>query len=62
MATLMPSSFIGPSLFLQVTRKTIISWMGLKLDKIGPRTMASTAFEHLKKSMYNVVTTLGFHF
>ena len=38
MTTLAPSFLAGSSLFLQVTRTTIKSQMGLRLGKIGPGT------------------------
>ena len=61
MTTLAPSFLI--SLFLQVTRTPIKSWMGSKLGSIGLRTYELAALERLKKSQYtyngrNVVTTL----
>ena len=50
MTTLAPSFLIG-SLFLQVTRTTITSWMGSKFDKIRPGTYAElAALERLEKS------------
>ena len=36
MSTLAFPFFIGSSLFLQVTRTTIKTWMGSKYGKIGP--------------------------
>ena len=61
--TLAPSFFIGSSLFLQVTRTTIISCMGSKFGKIRPGTYELAALERLEKSQYtyngkNIVTTL----
>ena len=56
--TILASSFlIGSSLFLQVTRTTINSGMGLKFGKIeaGPEELA--ALERLKKLMHSLVTT-----
>ena len=50
MSTLAPSFMIGSSLFLQVMRKTIKSWMGSKLGKIRPRTVELAALERLEKS------------
>ena len=50
MTTLAPSFLIGSSLFLQVTRTTIISHMGLKFSKIGPGTYELAALERLEKS------------
>ena len=63
MTTLVPSFFIGSSLFLQVTRTTINSWMGSKLGSIRRRTYDLAALESLEKSPKtyngrNVVTTL----
>ena len=63
MTTLASSFLIGSSLFLQVTRTTIKSRMGLKFGKIGPETYELAALERLEKSPYtyngrNVVTTL----
>ena len=63
MTTLAPSFLIGSSLFLQVTRTTIKSWMGSKLGSIRGRTYELAALERLEKSPYtyngrNVVTTL----
>ena len=50
MTTLTPSFLIGTSLFLQVTRTTIKSWMGSKLGSIGRMTYELAALEHLEKS------------
>ena len=50
MTTLAPSFLIGSTLFLQVTRTTIISRIGLKFGRIGPRTYELTALERLEKS------------
>ena len=63
MTTLALSFLIGSSLFLQVTRTAIKSWIGLKLDSIRRRTYELAALERLEKSTltYNgrsVVTTL----
>ena len=63
MTTLAASFLIGSSLFLQVTRTTIISRMGSKFGKIGPGTFEFAAFERLEKSPLtyngrNVVTSL----
>ena len=63
MTTLAPSFLICSSLFLQVTRTTIKSRMGLKFDRIRPGTYELAALEHLEKSPKtyngkNVVTTL----
>ena len=48
--TLTSSFLIGSSLFLQVTRTTIKSRMGLKFGKIGPKTYELAALEPLEKS------------
>ena len=63
MTTLAPSFFIGSSLFLQVTRTTIKSWMGLKFGSVRRMTYKLAAPECLEKSPLtynrrNVVTTL----
>ena len=50
MTTLVPSFLIGSSLFLQVTRKTIKSRMGMKFGRIGPGTYEFAALERLEKS------------
>ena len=50
MTTLAPSFLICSSLFLQVTRKTIKSGMGLKFDRIRPGTYELPALERLEKS------------
>ena len=50
MTTLAPSFLICSSLFLQVTRTTIISRMGSKLGKIGQVTYELAALERLEKS------------
>ena len=50
MTTPAASFLIGSSLFLQVTRTTIKSRMGLKFSKIGPGTYELAAFERLEKS------------
>ena len=50
MTTLAPSFLIGYSSFLQVTRITIKSGMGSKLDRIRSGTYELPALERLKKS------------
>ena len=50
MTTLATSFLIGSSLFLPVTRTTIISWMGSNFGKIGPGTYVLAALECLEKS------------
>ena len=47
MTTHTPSFLIGSSLFLQVMRATIKSWMGLKLGSIRQRTYELAALERL---------------
>ena len=49
-STLAPSFLIDSSLFLQVTRTTIKSGIGLKFGRIGPGTYDLAALEHLEKS------------
>ena len=51
MTNLAPSFLIGSSLFLQVTRTTIKSWMGLKLGSIPRRTYELAALERLENSL-----------
>ena len=48
---LAPSFLIGSSLFLQVTRTTITSWMGSKFSKIQPGINELAALESLEKSI-----------
>ena len=50
MTTLAASFLIGSSLFLQITRTTIISRMGSKFGKNGPGTYELAALELLEKS------------
>ena len=50
MTTLTPSFLIGSSLFLQVTRTIIKSWIGLNLGSIRRRTYELAALERLEKS------------
>ena len=61
--TLAPLFFIGSSLFLQVTRTAITSWMVSKIGRIRPGIYELAALERLEKSPYtyygrNIVTTL----
>ena len=49
MTTLVPSLLDGSSLFLQVTRPTIKSWMGLNFCKIPSLTLELAALERQKK-------------
>ena len=48
--TLAPSFLIGPSLFLQLRRTTIISCTSSNFSQIGPRTAELAALERLEKS------------
>ena len=48
MTTLAPSFLFGSYLFLQVTRTTIISWMGSKFGSIRRRTYELAALERLE--------------
>ena len=50
MTTLTPSFLIGSSLYLQVMRTTIKSWMGTKLGSIQRRTYVLAALERFEKS------------
>ena len=50
MTTLATSFLICSSIFLQVTRTTIIFRMCWKLGKIGPGTYELAALERLEKS------------
>ena len=50
MTALAPSFLIGSSLFLQVTRTTITSWIGSKFCKIWPGTYKLAALERLEKN------------
>ena len=58
MSTLVPSFLYGYLSFLQVTRTTIKAWMSLNFCQIPSPTTELAALEYLKKSMYNVVSTL----
>ena len=49
--TLAPSFLIGSSSFLQVTRTTIKSRIGLKFDQIRPCIAELAALDHLEKSL-----------
>ena len=46
--TTAPSFLIGSSLFLQVTRTCITTWMGLNFNQIQPQTTELPALERLK--------------
>ena len=48
--TLVRSFLIGSSSFLQVTRTTIKSWMGLKFGQVRPWTVELAALERLENS------------
>ena len=50
MTSLAPSFLICSSLFLQITRASIKSWIGSKLDRIQPGTYELAALGHLEKS------------
>ena len=56
MATLAPSFLFGYSLFLEVTRTFITSWMSSNFDQIQPLTAELSALECLK--IFSVVATL----
>ena len=58
----MTSVLDGSSSFLQVARTTIKAWYSLNFGKIPSPTTELAALEHLKKSMYDIVTTLGHSF
>ena len=58
-STLAPPFLIGSSSFLQVTRTTIKAWMSSNLGRIPPLTSELAALERLKKTSYNLVSTLG---
>ena len=49
MTTPASSFLIGSSLFMQVTRTTIKSRLGLKFDKVGPGAKELAAPEQLEK-------------
>ena len=50
---------IGSPSFLQVTRTTIKAWMSSNLGRILPLTSELAALERLKKTSYNLVSTLA---
>ena len=58
-STLAPSFLIGSSSFLQVTRTTIKAWMSSNLGRIPQLNLELAALEHLKKTSYNLVSTLA---
>ena len=51
MTTLVPSSLIGSSLFLQVTSTIITSRMGSKFGESRPGTYELAALERLEKKI-----------
>ena len=53
--TLVPSFFIGPSLFLQATRIPIKYTMGSKLGSIRRRTYELAALERLEKNPHILI-------
>ena len=57
-ATLASSFLFGSSLFLEVTRKFVTSWMSSNFDQIRPLTAELSALECLKKSIFSVVANL----
>ena len=58
-STLSHSFLIGSSSFLQVTRTTIKAWMSSKFGRIPSLTSELAALERLKKTTYNLVSTLA---
>ena len=50
---------IGSSSFLQVKRTTIKAWMSSNFGKISLLTSELAALERLKKTSYNLVSTLA---
>ena len=55
----MPSFLIGSSSFLQVMRTTIKACMSSNSGRIPPLTSELVALERLKKTSYNLVSTLA---
>ena len=55
MNTLAPSFLICSSLFLQVTRTTIISRMGSKFGRIRTGTYELAALERLEKNPHRLI-------
>ena len=53
---------IRSSTFLQVTRTTIKAWMSSNLGRIPPLILELAALERLKKTTYNLVSTLASSF
>ena len=54
------SFLIGSSSLLQVTRATIKAWISSNFGRIPPLTSELAALERLKKTTYNLVSTLAF--
>ena len=54
-----PSFCIRSCSFLQVTRTTIKAWMSSNFGGIPPLAAELAAFELLKKTTYNLVSTLA---
>ena len=54
----MPSFLIRSSSFLQVMRTTIKAYLSSNLGRILPLTSELVALERLKKTSYNLVSTL----
>ena len=50
MSTVALPFFIGSSSFLQISRKAMKAWMGLKFGKIGLGSAELATLERLKKS------------
>ena len=50
---------IGSFSFWPVMRTTIKAWMSSNLGRIPPLTLELAALEHLKKTTYNLVSTLA---
>ena len=58
-STQAPSFLIGSSSFLQVTRTTIKAWTSSNFGRIPPLTSELVALERMKKTSYNLVSTLA---
>ena len=58
-STLAASFVIGSSSSLQVTRTTIKAWSSSNLGRIPPLALELAALERLKKTTYNLVSTLA---
>ena len=59
LSTLVPTFLIGSSSFFQVMRTTIKACMSSNLGRIPPLTSELVALERLKKTSYNLVSTLA---